>query len=56
MEEKIIDLAKEKIRQQKQLKRNAHSFVNQYFKNRSYSVQQAVIEAYFKIVRDKILF
>ena len=56
MEEQIEDLAKERLRQKKQLERNAQSFVNQYFRNRSYSVQRAVIKAYLKIVRDGILF
>lgn len=56
MEEQIEDLAKERLRQQKQIERNASTFVYQYFRNRSYLVQRAIIEAYLKIVRDKILF
>lgn len=56
MEEEVIDLAKERLRQKKQIERNAQSFVNQYFRNRSYLVQRAVAKAYLKIVRDKILF
>jgi hypothetical protein len=47
---------KERIREQKQIERNAQSFVSNYFRFRSYSVQNAVKEAYLKIVRDKILF
>lgn len=47
---------KEKIRKEKQIERNAQSFVSNYFGFRSYSVQKAVKKAYLKIVRDKILF
>lgn len=54
--QELSDLAKEKIRQEKQIIANANSFVNGYFKHRSYNVQSAVIEAYLKIVRDGILF
>lgn len=46
----------EEERIQKQIERNADSFVDYHFRHRSYSVQNAVKEAYLKIVRDKIIY
>lgn len=56
MNESTGKLLDEKIRQKKQIERNAASFVNTYFGRKSYSTQRAIKEAYLKIVRDKILF
>lgn len=56
MEESIGKLLDEKIRQEKQIEQNALSFINTYFRGKSYSTKKAIKEAYLKIVRDKILF